>query len=83
MGNLKYINSLDWTEGEFLSLMWTVDGVPGRVVLAKSPRAAALLARHATGESKQVVFGVAFGTDDDYSNFCEHSDAEGIPRDDE
>ena len=83
MGKLQYINSLDWTQGELVSLVWTVNGVDGRVVLALTPRAADLLARHTTGEAQTVVFGVAFSTDEDYYNFCQHPDAEGVPRDDE
>lgn len=83
MRKLKYINSLDWTQGEILSLVWTVNGERGRVVLALTPRAGELLARHTNGEATTVVYGVAFGSDDDYNNFGEHSDTEGIPRDDE
>lgn len=83
MGKIQHINGLEWTRAELVSLNWNVNGIDGRVIIAKTPRAADLLARHIGGDPQTVVFGLAFGTDEAYYTFCEHSDAEGIPREDE
>jgi hypothetical protein len=83
MSKLRFINGLDISKSDIVSLLWTVEGVAGRLVKPTTTRAKEYLERTALGSPDIVVGGLAFASEADYIELCPLFDAEGLSRDDE
>lgn len=83
MSKLRFIKGLEISKADIVSLIWTIDGVVGRLIKPMTERAKEYLKRTALGNPDNVVGGLAFASEAEYIELCPQIDAEGLLRDDE